>query len=595
MDTKKTLRTIATTLMMGLVLPVLTGCPQTTPLSDESASVGTTTEKNFVPGRILVQYRQDVKGEKAKGIIAAAGGKEVDAIESLGVSVVELPGSMDGEAQVNALSACPEVAFAELDPVAVPDFTVNDPSYATQWHLKKIAAPTAWDSTLGDSSVIIAILDTGVNSLHPDLASKIVAGWNTYDNNADTSDVYGHGTAVAGSAAASSNNGVGVAAPAVNCKIMPMRISDKSGLGYGSTIASALTWAANHGARVANVSFRMDFSATVTAAAQYFMSKGGVVTMSAGNENTYYASATDNPYVLTVGATTSTDALASFTNTGGNIDLVAPGCSIYTTNRAGAYSSWSGTSFSAPITAGVAALVISAKPSLTGAQVQDILEQSADDLGATGYDTGFGWGRLNAAKAVAMANPTATTTTTTPTTATSTTTTTTTSTTSTATSTTDTTKPVITITGSAYPTVTVLTAYTELGATATDNKDGDITSKIVMTGTVNTSVIGTYYVTYTVKDAAGNATSVKRTVKVVDNVKPVITITGSAYPSIKLASTYTELGATAQDNFSGNLTSKITMTGTVNTSVIGTYTITYTVKDAAGNTTTAKRTVKVIA
>ena len=439
MDTKKTLCSVATTLLMGLVLPVLTGCPQSAPVVEDNATVVNATDKNFVPGRILVQYRQEVKGEKAKNIIAAAGGKEVDAIDSLGVSVVQLPGDVDSEAQVNALSECPEVAFAELDPVAAPDFAVNDPSFATQWHLTKIAAPTAWNTTLGDSTVIIAILDTGVNSLHADLKAKIVAGWNTYDNNSDTNDVYGHGTAVAGSAAASSNNGIGVAAPAANCKIMPMRISDKSGLGYGSTIASALTWAANHGARVANISFRMDYSATVKAAAQYFMSKGGVVTMSSGNENKYYATAIDNPYVLTVGATDSSDKLASFTNTGGNVDLVAPGCSIYTTNRGGAYSSWSGTSFSAPITAGVAALVISAKPTLTGAQVQDILKQSADDLGAAGYDTGFGWGRLNAAKAVVLANPTMVSTPTTTTTVTPTTT-------ATATATTDKVAPTITIT-----------------------------------------------------------------------------------------------------------------------------------------------------
>ena len=369
-------------------------------------SQATILSRQVVPGRILVQYRKEVKGDKAKRIIATAGGKEITKIDPLGVSVVDLPEGVDGEVQVKALAACPEVAFAELDPVAAPDVTtVDDPYYPREWHLSAIEAPTAWDISLGNDAVIIAILDTGVNSQHVDLAAKIVPGWNTYDNNVNTDDVNGHGTAVAGSAAACSNNGVGVAAPAANCRIMPMRISDMTGLGYGSTVAAALVWAADNGARVANVSFRFDFSLTVSSAAQYFVSKGGVVTMSAGNEGSYL-SATDNPYILTIGATDSSDGLATFTNTGANIDLVAPGISIFTTTRDGGYASWAGTSFSAPITAGVAALVISAKPSLTGVQVQDILEQSADDFGTTGYDTGFGWGRLNAAKALALATST---------------------------------------------------------------------------------------------------------------------------------------------------------------------------------------------
>lgn len=252
------------------------------------------------------------------------------------------------------------------------------------------------------SDVIIAILDTGVDGAHPDLSAKLVPGSNTYDNNADTSDVYGHGTAVAGSAAALTNNGLGVVSLAWGCRLMPMRISDTSGMGYGSTIAKALTWTADYGARVANMSYRMDFSSTVTSAAQYFMSKGGMVIMSAGNASTFYSSA-DNPYILTVSATDSTDSPASWSNTDNNIDVAAPGVSVYTTNRGGGYGSWSGTSFSAPIVAGVAALVISANPSLSAQQVQDILTQFVDDRRLAGWDPSFGWGRVNAARAVSTA------------------------------------------------------------------------------------------------------------------------------------------------------------------------------------------------
>jgi thermitase len=148
-------------------------------------------------------------------------------------------------------------------------------------------------------------------------------------------------------------------------------------------------------------------SSSVASAAQYFMSKGGVVTISAGNESTFFADAY-NPYALTVSATDSADALTSFSNTGNNVDLGAPGVSILTTNRGGGYGSWSGTSFSAPIVAGVAALVLSANPTLSGATVQDILKQTADDRGTAGWDTAYGYGRVNAYRAVLAAmNPSA--------------------------------------------------------------------------------------------------------------------------------------------------------------------------------------------
>ena len=160
----------------------------------------------------------------------------------------------------------------------------------------------------------------------------------------------------------------------------------------------------------------------------------------------------------------------------------------------------------------------------------------------------------------------------------------------------DTTKPVITLLGSTPVTVNVFGTYTDAGATATDNVDGTITNRIVKTSTVNANVVGTYSVTYTVSDLAGNAaTPVVRTVKVVDTVKPVITMLGSASISIKRGSTYTDAGATAVDNYDGNITSKITATSTVNTGATGTYTVKYNVKDTSNNAaSTVTRTVKVV-
>src|SRR5262249_836915 len=157
-----------------------------------------------------------------------------------------------------------------------------------------------------------------------------------------------------------------------------------------TTVANGLTWAADHGARVANLSYMMTNVATVTTAAKYFQSKGGVVTMSAGNYSTFDPTA-DNPYVLTVSATDPNDNITGYSNTGHNSDLAAPGDSILTTALGGGYIAFSGTSFSAPVTAGVAALVMSVNPNLSGSQVQDVLKKSADDFGAPGWDPSYGW------------------------------------------------------------------------------------------------------------------------------------------------------------------------------------------------------------
>ncbi|MFD1062503.1 immunoglobulin-like domain-containing protein [Winogradskyella litorisediminis] len=158
----------------------------------------------------------------------------------------------------------------------------------------------------------------------------------------------------------------------------------------------------------------------------------------------------------------------------------------------------------------------------------------------------------------------------------------------------DTEAPVVTLNGASTIDLNVGEAYNELGATATDNVDGNLTSSIVTSGTVNTNVAGTYTVTYTATDAAGNSGSATRTVNVIaDTTAPVITLNGSANITLELQQTYNEQGATATDNVDGNLTSSIVISGTVNTNVAGTYTVTYSVSDAAGNSASTSRTVTV--
>jgi len=386
-------------MLMVLTLPVNRARAQ----KDRRFHITPVRDEQFVPGRVLVKFRSNVGLDHARQIVAALGVREDGLLPATGVLVLNLPEQADEAGFANALAARPDVEFAELDRIVKPaEVTPNDPWY-TNWegHLRRIQAPAAWSITTGSSNVVIAILDTGVDATHEDLISKIVPGWNTYNNNSNFTDVAGHGTAVAGTAAAATNNGMGVASVCWECKLMPVRVSDASGNATYSAIASGLTWAADHGARVANISYIVSDSSAVTSAAQYFQSKGGVVASSAGNYGTF-SNSSDNPYILTVSATDQSDVIYYYSNTGKNIDLAAPGDS-FSTQMGGGYVSTGGTSYSSPIVAGVAALVISANPSLSGAQIQNILKESADDLGALGWDSTYGNGRVNAARAVSMA------------------------------------------------------------------------------------------------------------------------------------------------------------------------------------------------
>jgi subtilisin family serine protease len=367
-----------------------------TPLPAEAKRVG------FVPDELLVGFYAGLSDAQAQDVYRGLGGVKLEKIRGLPIHRIRVPAGALTAIETQ-LRHHPAVRFVERNGILAPDLTANDPYDPSEWHLSKIMAPQAWDTTQGEPQVVIAVVDTGIDPAHPDLAAKLVPGYNFYANNTDTSDAYGHGTKVAGAAAAISNNGLGVASVAWQNLIMPARVSDTSGYAYYSTVASALTWAVDHGAKVMNVSIGgVAGSSAVTSAAQYVMQQGGVVVAAAGNCGCFDSTA-PNPYMISVSATDSSDNLASWSSQGDYVDVSAPGASILTTLVGGGYGSVSGTSFSSPITAGVVALMMSVNPSLSPTDLQTLLEANADDLGPAGWDPAYGYGRVNAYRAVAAA------------------------------------------------------------------------------------------------------------------------------------------------------------------------------------------------
>lgn len=287
----------------------------------------------------------------------------------------------------------------------------NDPYYSSwQWNMDRVGAPLAWYYSNG-SGVIIAVADTGVDLSHPDLAGKIVSGWDFVNGDSVPQDDNGHGTHVAGIAAAVTNNGVGVAGLGWDAQVMPVKVLDWAGSGWISDIANGIRWAADNGADVINLSLGgPGYDSTLDQATTYAHGKGALVVAAAGNCATvsnscgnqlnpvFYPAA--NLYVMAVAATDSTDARTNYSEYGYFVDIAAPGDEIWSTLWANTYGYKSGTSMASPHVAGLAALVWAACPALTNDQVASVIESNALDLGAPGWDEYYGYGRIRADAAV---------------------------------------------------------------------------------------------------------------------------------------------------------------------------------------------------
>jgi len=335
-----------------------------------------------VPGQLLVTYGDGVSAAAQAAIEAGVGASIVRTIPELGVHVLRVPDAA-ADRVVDALSHNPAVTFAERDHIAQATSTPNDYWWPSEWSPVKTNAPTAWNTTTGSASVVVAVLDSGVDTTQPDLQSKLVAGRDIVNNDADPTDDNGHGTMTAGIVGAASNNGIGVASYCWGCAVMPVKVLGADGTGSYSNIAAGITWAADNGARVINLSLGgTTDSSTLHSAVTYAHDKGVVLVAAAGNSGTTaYNYPAAFPEVVSVAGTDSTDVLYSWSNYGSWVKVAAPGMN-YTVGRSGWYGQFGGTSSASPVVAGIAGLVASAAPAATTAQIEQAITSSAVKVGS---------------------------------------------------------------------------------------------------------------------------------------------------------------------------------------------------------------------
>lgn len=423
-----------------------------------------------VADRVIVQFRPTAQMTTASSALSAVGGKVGRALGH-GQYLVELPTGSDLTTALARLRGQAAVSAADADVLMYPALVPNDPKYSSQYHLPLINAPEGWDVLTGSTNVVIAVIDSGCDLDHPDLASKIwvnsdeipgnkrdddgngyvddVSGWDfngnnndpdptpdgtDHDSNGRPDEEVSHGTLVAGIAAASSNDGWGCAGVSWGARIMPLQVFPSDGPTTVSTVIEAINYAVANGANIINLSMGGTYSAAFTTPLTAAYSAGVVIVVAGGNEDREFTdsdSTWESPvcndgadvfsqnHIIGVAATNRYDVKASYSNFDSSsahfIDLAAPGDAIYGPTAYfpafPAFSAYwgtnSGTSFSAPVVSGAAALVLSQHPTYTPAQVLATLRNSCDNV--DGLNPGFagklGGGRVNVARALGVILP----------------------------------------------------------------------------------------------------------------------------------------------------------------------------------------------
>ncbi len=338
--------------------------------------------------------------EQALASVEASGSIVIERFDKIGWAVIQAPaGSL--QATQKRLTHAPGIEACTFDRAAIPAYTPNDPKWPDLWHMRQIKADLAWDTTLGTSLPIVAVLDTGVKVDHEDLSRNIwkntgeipgngidddnngyVDDYNGYDfayGDSNPNDVHGHGTGCAGLVAAAGNNSIGIIGVAPKARIMAIKVALDSGYFYDSATVPAFIYAADMGARVFSMSYYSDrVSQAEEDALKYAYNRGVLPVAAAGNDYSvlpFYPAAYD--FVLAVGATTQNNQKASFSNFGWLVDVAAPGVSLTTTSANGGYGGFSGTSGACPHVAGLAALLKGASRTANKTILRNAIEDTA--------------------------------------------------------------------------------------------------------------------------------------------------------------------------------------------------------------------------
>ncbi|HBN10022.1 MAG TPA: hypothetical protein DD435_15735 [Cyanobacteria bacterium UBA8530] len=412
---------------LALLAILLSGCGGPSPLNSLPVA-GDKKTLEYVADEIIVKYKNEGFGLQAeKGAIQRFSLPNSTRIDTMSLdsqddtNLIRVPQGMKSEQAIALYSQNKEVEFAQQNyRINVRgDFGVksaNDPLSAKQWYLPYIHVNEAWRSSTG-SKVVVAVLDTGVDFAHPDLAGQVIQGPD-YAENKDARDVFGHGTHVAGIIAAKSNNGVGVSGVAPDARILAIKVLGKDGGGSIFSIAKGIKYAADYGAKnnchvVINLSLGggASFDPINTVAGWYAARRGALLVAAAGNSNNAVGTPARIKYFMAVSATDHRDQKAGFSCYGSELSVAAPGVDIMSTTPtykvplndygyAQNYASLQGTSMATPMVSGIAALVWARHPDWKAEQVRSQLEKSSRDIGNSGRDQYFGFGRVDALSAV---------------------------------------------------------------------------------------------------------------------------------------------------------------------------------------------------
>ncbi|MEV4266736.1 S8 family serine peptidase [Kribbella sp. NPDC049584] len=360
----------------------------------------------FEPNAVMVKFKPKATSSARRAAVSKAGATAEDAVTS---PIVKITGEQSAPDLLKKMKADPAVELASLNYKRYISAVPNDEYYGTdqQTYMNTVRMPQAWDVSKTTGSQIVAVLDTGVDAGHPDLVGHLVPGYNAVSSTRPNPvDDNGHGTMTLGIIAAAANNGAGVAGVGWNVmKAMPVKVLGADGSGYDADIAEGIDWAVAHGAKVINMSLGgPGDNAVLHNAVINAVNSGVTVVVAAGNDGTdamQYPAA--YPEVIAVAATNAGGVLTDFSSYGNWVDVAAPGWDILTTgSRAltppGYEPYWycTGTSCSAPIVTGIAALVKNKWPTLTPAQIAQRLEVLSRDAGPRGIDPYYGHGIVDA-------------------------------------------------------------------------------------------------------------------------------------------------------------------------------------------------------